>query len=401
MRIFLCFLTYVAMAFGLAGAVSAEGHLRALVIGNGAYQNVPAAETSITNAEEVKLALGALGFDVNFAKNIDTVNFWRIVAEFSSTAVQSGPDALNVVYFAGRAAVENDRTFLLPVDADAGAGIASRAILLDQIITLSGLGGGAVYVVLDLEKAASVPDTQFGVGLVSAPAMGLVAIIERMAEAELADGAGEAFAVAFSDETQLPNLRMDAYVELVAAGAQSYSEDQLKVSFFRGQPSDVFFNREDDDEKANHLLRLRAYDLARTGSDDELAAFSSLYPDYELSEQVAAVDAESGNEAELTLLRPIVFSAPISGAGEPLEGLTIGEIIKLKPKHSPIEGLPSAAWENKTCANCHNWNEAALCEHGKRYQGDIWNRAGEKAHPLGGSFKKVIRAWAADGCLSE
>lgn len=402
-RRFLWFLTGAALAFGFAASATAKGHLKALVIGNDAYQNMPAASASVSNAEEIGMALGELGFNVSLITDGDAITFWQKFAIFSSAAVTSGPDTLNVIYFAGRTAVENGQTYLLPIDVDAGAGIGSRAIALDQIISLSAAGGGGVFVVLDLEQSTDEAGVQFGVGQIAKPSKGLITIIERAPDVQLDDETGEAFAITFSDEIELPNLLMGPFIELVAEGARTYSGTQLSLTFIRGERSGILLNPETDKAEVDRQLQLRAYDIARTGSNEELAAFAELYPDFELADAPVA-DAPrtvADIQDQQPLLRPVTFTAPLSGAGKPLDGLSISEIIKLKPKHSPLEGLPKIAWEDKSCSSCHKWNQAALCEHGARYQGDIWNRAKEKSHPLGGGFKRVLRAWAADGCLEE
>ena len=402
MRVFLGVFT-AALTFCLGFAANAERRLKALVIGNDAYQNVAAASSSVANAEEMGAALGELGFAVTQIVDGDAITLWQRIAAFSASAAANGPDAVNLLYFSGRTAVEGGETYLLPIDTDFSTGIASRAISLNQVISLTAAGGGAVYVVLDLVQATEAPNAYFGAGQITGPAKGLVAIIERPADADPEEDAAEAFAITFSDEVQLPNLRMGPFIEFAAQGAQTYSGELLQLTFIRGNASDVRLNTDVAEDEIERLLQLRAYDISRTGSAEELAAFSALYPDFAV-EPSSASDAPQTAEqiqAQQPLLRPVTFLGPLSGAGEPIEGLAISEIIKLKPKHSPLEGLPNSAWEDRTCSNCHKWNQAALCEHGMRYQGDIWNRAKVKDHPLGGAFKRVLRAWAADGCLTE
>ena len=147
-------LMLTALLIGGADIAAAKSHLRALIIGNDAYQSLPVATASVGNAEEMELALDQLGFDVSLISNGDAITLWQRMAAFTSIAATSGPDTVNVIYFAGRTAVENDQTYLLPIDADPSAGIASRAILLDQIVTLTAAGGSGVFVVLDLAQAS-------------------------------------------------------------------------------------------------------------------------------------------------------------------------------------------------------------------------------------------------------
>ena len=132
MRNHFVLLMLTALLIGGADIAAAKSHLRALIIGNDAYQSLPVATASVGNAEEMELALDQLGFDVSLISNGDAITLWQRMAAFTSIAATSGPDTVN----------------------DPSAGIASRAILLDQIVTLTAAGGRGVFVVLDLAQAS-------------------------------------------------------------------------------------------------------------------------------------------------------------------------------------------------------------------------------------------------------
>ncbi len=93
----------------------------------------------------------------------------------------------------------------------------------------------------------------------------------------------------------------------------------------------------------------------------------------------------------------IAFNAPLA-MGEPdIATRSISELITGSPKFPPIEGLPEAVWKDKTCAACHQWEQANLCDQAKTYVADK-SRTIEKQHPYGGTFKNALRLWAEQGC---
>ncbi|WP_245487446.1 caspase domain-containing protein, partial [Mesorhizobium sp. M7A.F.Ca.US.006.04.2.1] len=58
---------------------------------------------------------------------------------------------------------------------------------------------------------------------------------------------------------------------------------------------------------------------------------------------------------------PIFFDHPVDFGDPEIDGKSIAELIKGKPRFSPVEGLDKSVWEGKHCDGCHEWNEARLC----------------------------------------
>mgnify|MGYP000247267045 FL=1 len=93
----------------------------------------------------------------------------------------------------------------------------------------------------------------------------------------------------------------------------------------------------------------------------------------------------------------IAFNTPL-GMGEPeIATRSISELITGSPIFPPIEGLPEAVWKDKTCAECHHWEQANLCDQAKTYVANE-ARTLAKQHPYGGAFKQALRLWAKQGC---
>ncbi|MDZ4392613.1 hypothetical protein [Cypionkella sp.] len=97
-------------------------------------------------------------------------------------------------------------------------------------------------------------------------------------------------------------------------------------------------------------------------------------------------------------LAGLTFTTPFP-VGEHIKGLSIAELIATAtPQFAPIEGLPEAAWRDKSCANCHAWTEASLCDQANTYNKPAAAEALAKPHPLGETFKIGLKAWALGGC---
>ncbi len=85
--------------------------------------------------------------------------------------------------------------------------------------------------------------------------------------------------------------------------------------------------------------------------------------------------------------------------GEHVKGQSIADLIATAtPQFAPIEGLPDAAWKDKSCANCHAWTQASLCDQAKTYTNPEAAVALAKPHPLGETFKVGLKEWALGGC---
>jgi hypothetical protein len=97
-------------------------------------------------------------------------------------------------------------------------------------------------------------------------------------------------------------------------------------------------------------------------------------------------------------LSPVKFSEPLTTGGSVVQGRTLEELITGSPLFAPIEGLPAAQWEGKTCTTCHQWSRKDLCDQGKRYLDPAGAEALSKQHPYGGGFKHNVRSWASTGC---
>ena len=108
-------LLLLATAFVLPeGAAQAAGRV-ALVIGNGAYQKVPALPNPTRDASDVAESLARLGFSVTRATNVNGAELRKALSVFGRAA--SGAD-MAVIYYAGHGIEVGGENWLIPVDAE-------------------------------------------------------------------------------------------------------------------------------------------------------------------------------------------------------------------------------------------------------------------------------------------
>ena len=94
----------------------------------------------------------------------------------------------------------------------------------------------------------------------------------------------------------------------------------------------------------------------------------------------------------------VIFTDPLPGGGEGVEGQSLETLIKGSPRFAPVEGIPEELWKEKTCSACHQWSRDDLCNQGRRYVGGALQLALTKLHPYGGGFKQAVNDWALSDC---
>src|ERR1700761_9460727 len=127
------FVSGVVAAAAIAGLAStdaeADGKRVALVIGNGAYRNVPALLNPPNDAGDIAVALKRLGFAVTLITNGSfdemrhaLIALGRDAAGGAQAGGDFGRDAagadMAAVYFAGHGMEINGENWLIPVDAE-------------------------------------------------------------------------------------------------------------------------------------------------------------------------------------------------------------------------------------------------------------------------------------------
>jgi hypothetical protein len=124
----------ILLAFSADGALAQAPKRVALVIGNGAYQNV----AKLTNPHKDATAIANLfkkaGFDwVQMRQDVGNLDFKRALREFMDAATDAD---IAVVYYAGHGIQVRDMNYMIPVDAKLATEIDAEdeAVSLDRIV---------------------------------------------------------------------------------------------------------------------------------------------------------------------------------------------------------------------------------------------------------------------------
>jgi hypothetical protein len=195
----------------------------ALVIGNGAYQNVPVLMNPKNDAQDVGKALRDLGFFTIVATDLDRAGMNDALDRFSRTV---GGAEIALVYYSGHGMQFSNKNFLLPVDVRLqNADDVNRFHLMpvEDLFDVLQSAPGARIVVLDAcrnnpveddikRRLASIPGTSRDAfltrGLSRVAANGLIVAYATQANDVASDGTGRnsPFAAALLSNLGTPDL---------------------------------------------------------------------------------------------------------------------------------------------------------------------------------------------------
>ena len=139
----------------VAAPTSAEQRV-ALVIGNGAYEHVPALPIALNDAADVGAALERLGFAVTGIANADQGAMRRGLREFAAAAATAGTA---VVFYTGHAIALGERNFLVPVDARllSDQDIEFESVPLKLVERAVSRASGVRLIILDASRPSPFP----------------------------------------------------------------------------------------------------------------------------------------------------------------------------------------------------------------------------------------------------
>ena len=175
----------ILLACGLAalvplGAEAAPKRL-ALVVGNAAYEAIPALANAGNDADAVESLLAEARFEVIRAANADLPGLKAVVERFGRAVEAAGSGATALVYYAGHAIQLNGNNHLLPVDIrpSVDSEVPQQSVTLGEILKrLDRTEAGAKIVILDACR-----DNPFDAS--DAPSRGLaVALLDNPGRAE-------------------------------------------------------------------------------------------------------------------------------------------------------------------------------------------------------------------------
>jgi hypothetical protein len=134
---------------GAFSAAHAQTQARvALVIGNSAYQSVPALPNPVNDASDISASLARLGFQVRRVSNGNFDDMRLALRDFARTALGS---ELAVVYFAGHGIEIGGENWLLPVDAllQTDTAVQQEAVALRSLFPIVAGASKLGLVILD------------------------------------------------------------------------------------------------------------------------------------------------------------------------------------------------------------------------------------------------------------
>ena len=119
---------------GLAGQLATASERRvALVIGNNSYQNLPALQKAVNDANAVAAELKKIGFEVASYNNIGQKKMNQAINEFAQNVSGGG---VGIFFYAGHGVQIDNQNYLIPVDMDSpkdAADVGDQAISIPRL----------------------------------------------------------------------------------------------------------------------------------------------------------------------------------------------------------------------------------------------------------------------------
>lgn len=159
------------LAVAPAAAQQAQPERVALLIGNGDYDNAPAAETAVRDVRAVGDALKSAGWDVTTGTDMDRDAMRAALDRFAQRA-QGAEDVL--VYYSGHALRTGGQTYLAPVDqeADSLVDVEFGAVPLSVVMRILERASEQGVLLIDGAQLAGFEPTSFvepGLADINAP----------------------------------------------------------------------------------------------------------------------------------------------------------------------------------------------------------------------------------------
>lgn len=247
-------LTLTAAAFS---AANAQTQARvALVIGNSAYQGVPALPNPVNDASDVSASLTRLGFSVRRVSNGNFDDMRLALRDFARTA--SGSE-LAVVYFAGHGIEIGGENWLLPVDAQlqTDTAVHHEAVALRSIFPIVAGASKLGLVILDAcrnnpfsnRMQRSIPTRAVERGFARVEPTGSVLVAYAARDGTTAsDGSGRnsPFTSALLADLEKPGLEVGFLFRTVRERVLKATDQKQEPVVYGSLPSEaIYFKRPD------------------------------------------------------------------------------------------------------------------------------------------------------------
>jgi uncharacterized caspase-like protein len=218
-------MSYHFLGIGVAVALSswasmsaalAEGRV-ALVMGNSAYQSVPALPNAANDAKAVAEFLSSAGFEVVSAPDLTQSSMRRAIGEFADKISSKGRDTVAAVYYAGHGVQVDGYNYLVPIDAQVvrESDVPLQGVRLDDLMNALAAVPSKMRIVM-LDACRNNPFSEInkvggrGLAIVDAPAGSIVSYSTSPgSEALDGDGANSPYTTAFLSVAKEPGLPIE------------------------------------------------------------------------------------------------------------------------------------------------------------------------------------------------
>lgn len=257
----------------------------ALVVGNSAYQSAPALPNPVNDAEDVAVALEAVGFDVIHATNVNLQDFRSSIRQFAASARHAD---VTLFYFSGHGMQWDGENMLIPTDArfaDANT-IPFEVLPLSDVMTALSLAGKVKILILDacrdndaeralktaLAEERGKRATNIDRGLVKLEASrGQVVVYATQPNQTASDAFGESsrnspFTYALLQTIRQPGLEIGRTFRKVAAKVDELTNGTQLPEISMSLLGDFYFVSGQGDEGAGRLARLENTAVSRSDS---------------------------------------------------------------------------------------------------------------------------------------
>jgi hypothetical protein len=198
------------------GVATAENRI-ALVIGNSAYQSVPALPNPMNDARAMADLLRSANFDVVSAPDLTQSDMRRTIGEFADKVAGKGRDTIALVFYAGHGLQVDGDNYLVPVDAriQREADVPLQAVrLADLMNALAAVPSKGRIVMLDACRNNPFSEinkvTGRGLAIVDAPPGSIVSYSTSPGtEALDGDGANSPYTTALLAIAKEPGLPIE------------------------------------------------------------------------------------------------------------------------------------------------------------------------------------------------
>jgi uncharacterized caspase-like protein len=384
----------------LAMATSAAADKRvALVIGNSDYAKAGKLPNASRDAGSIGALFRVMAFDVVEAKyDLGVAELRRALRDFSEKVRDAD---IAVVFYAGHGIEINGVNYLVPIDAvlERDVDVEDETVSLDRVVRMLEQAKRLRLVILDacrdnplsrsMKRSAATRSIGRGLAKIDDLASDTLIAYAAKAGSTAADGVGtnSPYTTALVKHLALPGLDLRLALGRVR-------DEVLKSTANRQEPfvygslggAEISLSRAAKPEAPRVSTPVAV--LQR----EEPAA-----PAGEAAAKVAGIAPPAAAPAELDFGDVLRFEQPIAFADPALGGRSLKQLLtEVQALHSPVTGLPEQLWK-QSCAGCHNWDQAKLCDQGKSYikTPDAISR---HPHPFGSPFKVAVMKWARNGC---